>query len=377
MQVDLVVIGAGLAGSCIAAAAARQGYQVVLVERRQGSQHKVCGEFLSPEAQASLAALGLHATVAALAPAEITKALLVSRHGLRLPIALAGTAWGVSRRALDAALSDAAGAAGAQVQEGVTALAVEHGSDGYTATVRNAEGEHSTLEARAVIGAYGRHTSPTLRPRVHAVGSASTHVGVKCHYSGVNIGPEVRLFLFDGGYIGLSPIENGHANLCLLATQDAFRRAGASIAGMFAAAICGNPRLANDLAGGTLVAGSEVAVAPVDTGLVPAIWDEYARVGDAVAMIPPLCGDGMAMAIRSAELCAPLALDFLAGRSSLADWEQAYRTAWQSELSGPLRTGRRLQAMLSLPWANDGLLGAGKLLPAAAERLMLATRVRP
>src|SRR5690349_22682761 len=99
---DLVIIGAGVAGSSLAAALASRGWDVVLLERRQLPHHKVCGEFLSPESQASLRTLGLYDTVAALGPSAMTRARLFSPRGFHLQVELPGVAWGVSRFALDA-----------------------------------------------------------------------------------------------------------------------------------------------------------------------------------------------------------------------------------------------------------------------------------
>jgi hypothetical protein len=94
-------------------------------------------------------------------------------------------------------------------------------------------------------------------------------------------------------------------------------------------------------------------------------------------MIPPLCGDGMAMAFRSAELCAPLAHDFLAGRLSLTGWEAAYQAAWQAEFGRAVRVGRYLQGLLSLPLLSELVLGLGRLVPPLAETLVRATRSKP
>src|SRR5215470_11350393 len=122
---DVVIIGAGVAGSSLAAALAARGTDVVLLERRSFPHHKVCGEFLSPESQASLRALGLYDTVAALNPAPMTQARLFSRRGVHLQVGLPGVAWGVSRFMLDPALAYAAVRVGAQLREGVTATAVQ------------------------------------------------------------------------------------------------------------------------------------------------------------------------------------------------------------------------------------------------------------
>jgi flavin-dependent dehydrogenase len=180
--------------------------------------------------------------------------------------------------------------------------------------------------------------------------------------------------MFDGGYVGLSPVESGHANLCLLASKAAFGRAGDTARAMLEAAARWNPALAEALAGGEPIPESEVAVAPVDTGRPATPWEGFARVGDAATMIPPLCGDGMAMALRGAELCAPLAHDYLRGRSSLAEWEARYRDAWRAAFEKPVRTGRLLQRMLGAPLLGDALLLAGGLLPGAAQHFVKATR---
>jgi len=336
----------------------------------------VCGEFLSPESQASLRALGLYDTVAALKPATMTQAHLFSRRGLRLQVKLPGVAWGVSRFALDAALALAAARAGAQVREGITATTVQSITAGYEVAIRDGRGEPASVRGRAIAAACGRHPLPGLRPHTPEAHSRPTHVGVKCHYEGLVLPPEVRLYLFDGGYAGLCPIEDGRANVALLVTQAAFARAG-SVRAMIDMAATLNPALSRDLIGGRALPESEVAVAPVDTGRPATPWDRFARLGDGAVMIPPLCGDGMAMALRAAELCDRLAHEFLRGERSLASWEANYRASWHREFDRPIRLGRALQSLLGQPGLGDALLGVGVLLPPLSARLVRATRAAP
>jgi flavin-dependent dehydrogenase len=99
-----------------------------------------------------------------------------------------------------------------------------------------------------------------------------------------------------------------------------------------------------------------------------------ACLGDTAVMIPPLCGDGMAMALRSAELCAPLAHDFLRGRLSLAEWQVAYRTIWHAEFDQRVRIGNYLQTILNMPALSDAFIGLGRLAPFLAAALVRATR---
>ena len=59
ISMDIGVIGCGTAGGAAAALLARDGLRPILLEREAGPRHKICGEFLSGEAQSHLAALGL------------------------------------------------------------------------------------------------------------------------------------------------------------------------------------------------------------------------------------------------------------------------------------------------------------------------------
>jgi flavin-dependent dehydrogenase len=372
---DIIIIGAGPAGSGLAHALARRGRDVLLLERDYFPRHKVCGEFLSPESRASLRALGLLDAVAALAPVSIGRAAITARSGLALRVELPGAAWGVSRYALDAALTGAAQNAGVELRAGASAISYHTRADGTAAVRLRAAGGAEEVYARAVVVACGRHPARGLRARP-ARNPERAAVGVKCHVAGTASQSDVELFLFDGGYAGLAPVDGGLVNLCLLATRGALRRAGGEPQALLEAAALWNPALGRRLAGGRVVPGTLLAVAPVDTADPPAPWHGAARLGDAAVMVPPLCGDGMAMALRSAELCAPLADAALGGRIAAGEWEAAYRRAWRREFALRLYAARWLQAALLAPALCDICLGAGVRFPPLARAMVHATRGR-
>ncbi len=374
---DIAIIGAGLAGSSAAAALAQRGWRVALIERRTLPQHRVCGEFLSPEARDSLHVLGLEQTVAALQPAAMHHARLTSPHGTTVHVALPGAAWGISRYDLDYALAQAAVQAGATLLQGATVSDLDVQPAGTTLQYRTPSGSHRLTAHTAIIAA-GRNPLPALRPQCPDAGAAhrTTYVGVKCHYRNIAMPAQVELYLFAGGYTGVGPVAGGRVNVSLLATRAAFQRVGAQPEAMIHATARWNPALATRLAGGTLLPETLVAVAPVDTGKPGVPWDRTARIGDAASMIPPLCGDGMAMALRSAALCVPLADAYLHGRISREQWRTAYARAWQHSFARALWVGRRLQQLLDTPALTDAILHTGKLLPPLARMMVHATRSR-
>jgi 2-polyprenyl-6-methoxyphenol hydroxylase-like FAD-dependent oxidoreductase len=359
-----------------------------LIERDRFPRHKVCGEFLSPEAQQSLHNLGVLPPVTALEPVPLYGATLATGGRATIELPLEAPAWGLSRFVLDEALAGAAQQAGATLWQSATVTTAERSAAGCTLQVRRADGDGRlqtcSVDARALVFACGRHSTAALPPRPD--GSADKHgwrrcVGLKVHYSGVQMEPRVELYLFEGGYVGINPIEGpcDRANVCLLITYAAFQAHDRSLACILETTASRHPTFAARLRGARLLPESECAVAPVDTHRRSTPWDgtlDAPCLGDTAAMIPPLAGDGMAMALRSAELCLEPAHAYLRGEISLTAWEQAYTGAWRREFRARLQLGRALQSALTTPLLGDALARGGRHLPRVAEWMLAGTRGR-
>lgn len=374
---DVAVVGAGIAGSALAAALAQQGWRVVVIERDQLPRHKVCGEFLSPEAQQSLHALGFYPAVQAQQPVPLYAAKLISDKGHALQVPLPGVAWGLSRFTLDATLATAAVNQGAALRSETVVRSYTVTAQGYQLHCRHTAGEE-TISARALIMACGRQSSHQLPPRPQPGDQKQQPwrraVGIKLHLRALPMAAQTELYLFPGGYAGINPVEGGAVNLCALLDYPTFAAAGKGVLPAIQAMRQWNPQLGERLATATPLPATVCVVAGVDTGRRPRPWDEVACVGDTAAMIPPLCGDGMAMALRSAEICAGFAHDFLRGRRTLAAWREAYTEHWRHEFDRRLRVGQGVQWALGVPYLSGGLLWVGRLIPPLASYVVKATR---
>ncbi|CAG7649149.1 NAD(P)/FAD-dependent oxidoreductase [Paenibacillus allorhizosphaerae] len=376
---EVAIIGAGIAGSSLAKALADRGWDTVLFDRKPFPRHKVCGEFLSPESQLMLQLLGLDGPVASLQPSRIHRTRLVLGGGDAIEIPLPGTALGVSRYLLDSALLSAAIDAGVHVQAATAVTSVCPNESGYTietkqGDVRNAYHVRAVIAAWGANGRAGLSSAQRQRPNSEA---DPTYIGVKSHFSGIDMEPVVELYFFEGGYVGVSPIEGGLVNVAALLERKSFRNNEKTIAGWIDAARRRNAKLDRRLANAVPVPGTQAAVAPVDLSRKPLAWGSLPHVGDAALMIPPLCGDGMSMALRSALLCAPLADRYLSGKISLARWQHEYVRSIRREFHGPMQWGRLLHSLLGMPMAPRLLLGAVRLVPGLAYELMKATRLKP
>jgi flavin-dependent dehydrogenase len=176
--VDAAIIGAGLAGSCLAKELADRGWSSLLLDSARFPRHKVCGEFVSPEARSTLLRAGLLEYVEALQPVRIERIRIVLSTGETLDVPLPGAAMGVSRYALDPALHRAVSESGAEVLTGTTVTSIERSDAGFRITAKQgrhkpeqaAEAEGSAAhsddskewQAKVVIAAWGANRRPVV-----------------------------------------------------------------------------------------------------------------------------------------------------------------------------------------------------------------------
>ena len=337
---EIVIAGGGLAGGAAAALLAQGGKRPLLVERSGGDHDKVCGEFLSTEAQAHLAALGLD--VARLGGARIDRVRLVA--GTRVVEAkLPFTALGLTRRRLDAALLDHAAAAGAKVERGVTVRSI----DG-TALVTSAGG----LTPATLLLATGKHDVRGAKRDTR--GTLDHLIGFKQYYrpgaaalralAGV-----IEIVLFDGGYAGLQRVEDGLVNLCLLVDRARFDAAGSGDS--LLADLLREPHLARRLGQAVPLLDRPLTISGVPYGFVHRGGNDglscaVFRLGDQAGVIPSFSGDGMSIALHSARLAAAAVLEGASAAAYHARFRgdvaaQIGRATWLQR-AGESTAGRRL-----------------------------------
>lgn len=370
---DVAIIGAGLAGSAAATLLADRGWRVALFERHRYPHDKVCGEFLSPETEPIFRRLAVWSELEALHPPRLTEVLITAPDGASFRARLPGGATGLSRLRLDPLLAARAVRAGADFRDGTPVISVAGSLDeGFALTLRSTDGREHTLRARAVLGAWGKRATldrALARPffRRH-----HPFLALKAHHVKVQTGPRVELHGFDGGYVGLAAIEDGRTNICLLATEAAFAAAGRTPDGLFKQMARQNPTIAGRLSGAERV-GDLLAVSQIPFGPKSPVEHDILMLGDSAESISPLAGDGMAMALRSAELVAPLVHDFLETGDAGA-LMAGYSSAWTHEFRTRLRLGRLIQPLFLRPHLLSLGLRLVRLVPPLGTHLILATR---
>ena len=374
MDCDVLVIGAGPGGCAVAHTLRRAGWRVILAERRTYPVDKLCGEFLSPEGLESLARMGLATPLEGGDFPSIDKVLLSSVAGRCRQERLPTAGLGCSRRFLDQLLLECGRSIGVEVVEGLRIRTVEGDFERGFRLQGVGPGGAQQFSARLVVGAYGK-SGGLKRPSVQDRSRKSKGLmALKLHLRGGELAGRVELHSFPGGYAGLCQVEGGRVNLCLLTRVAAFREAGGH-PGRFAEKIMRqNPllgrrleELAPDWEGVLALGNLEFGRFRLESGGV-------VRVGDAAVSISPLCGDGMAMALRAAELLSPTADEFLAGQCSGTELVGIYQRCWQKEFRLRLHLGRLLQNVLLRSGWTRAALATLDYIPGLGQGLIRWTR---
>ena len=222
---------------------------------------------------------------------------------------------------------------------GVTVRLLERDRDSWIAAL----GDGGRIESPAVVLATGKHD---LRGQCRPWRGARPFIGFKMHCwlradQAAALGDAVELFLYDGGYAGLQPIETGAANLCFITTAESIRGGSDAWTAAVAQLRRAAPTLAIRLRDVRLLWPRPASIARVPYGYFcadHAAADGLYRVGDQAAVIPSFTGEGVAIALRSARLAAAAVL--------AGDGAERYAAALRSELLGPLRRSGLIAAAI-------------------------------
>ena len=360
---DSLILGGGLAGAMAALHLSRAGRRTLLIEKEKSAHHKVCGEFLSPEAVGYLREAGVDPVHLGAVPINNLR-LSVGRRTVetRLPF----TAMSLSRSALDEASLARAAEAGCVIRRGVAVDKLEAAGQHWTAHLATGE----SMTAPSAFLATGKHD---LRGWPRSNGLQSDLVGFKLHFRLVPhqtrvLRDTMELFLFRGGYGGLALVENQVANLCLVVRKPVLRKLGGWPA-LLTALLAENRRIRQSLDRAQPLWDRPLAVSSIPYGHLgsnigsPTLWP----LGDQIAVIPSFTGDGMSIALHSAALAASM---HLAGAAS---------PDYQRSLTGQLGRSMKLSTALSracvhpIPRAAAPL--ALSLFPQAMAWIAAATRI--
>lgn len=337
---DVVVVGAGPAGSTAARVAAQRGLSVLLLEKRQeigspvrcaeGIAHDPLAAFVEPDPR-WIAAVVTRERIITVQEGQERESLFAE----------GGLGYVLERRLFDRALAEKAVEAGARILVKTAAVGLIREDGVVRGVVAEWGGERLQIEARIVIGADGVESRVArwaglpllLRGR-------ETLVCAQYLLTGIEVEPDCCTYVLGdevapGGYAWVFPKGEGRANVGLGVRGDLAERPALEYLTRFVEA---RPSLAQG-SPVTLIAGN------VPIGLPPRriVTDGCMIVGDAAHQAEPITGGGIANAMLAGQYAAEVAAQAIGAGDASAQALEAYPRRWGTTRGRQMARNLRLR----------------------------------
>jgi flavin-dependent dehydrogenase len=372
MTHDVVVIGAGPAGSCAALALARQGRVVALIEKARFPRRKVCGEFISAPNICLLDRLGVGDAWREQAGPDVRRVgLFAGERSVTAAMPRAGHGYGraLGRDTFDDLLLTSARDAGAEVFQPFRATDIV--ADANASVVRIASRDRELeLRAPVVIAAHGSWEPGGLPSHLPKRNHPSDLLGFKAHFRHSALPADLMpLLVFPGGYGGMVMADNGRLSLSCCIRRDRLAEIRQAHGGSAAEAvhrhIMASCKGVREAIGHASLDGQWLAAGPIRPGIRPRFADGVFRAGNCAGESHPIIAEGISMALQSGWLLAAAlaGVDFR-DRTALEAAAKLYSAAWLRQFSTRIHAAAAFAAIALSPAGAQAMGPLVDLLPA-------------
>ena len=332
---DVIIIGGGIAGLTNAIHLSKFKQSVLLIEKNTYPKHKVCGEYISNEVIPYLNFLGIDPIKQG--AKKITKVQISTTKGSTITGELPLGGFGMSRFFLDNMLLKKALSNGVKVLKD-SVISIDYKNDIFLVKTKNSK----SYECKITIGAFGKRSELDQKMEREFIKNKSPYLAVKHHVKGNFPDNMIGLHNFNGGYCGVSKVENNSINICYITDYGSFKKFK-NISNFQKKVVYKNKHLKKIFEQSTFIFEKPLTISQISFETKRPVENHIIMCGDTAGMIHPLCGNGMGMAITSSKLASNLILQFLNGEIKTREYlEKKYIKNWNKEFKQRLLIGHFL-----------------------------------
>ena len=340
MRHDVIVCGAGPAGSACAAFCASAGLKTLLLEKAKFPRDKVCGDCINPSCWPVLGRIGVAERVLGLPHSKLAEVEFISIGGRSTIFPMHPSARGeiaVKRSHFDELLRRRAAECGAEVREETAVTAIKPGWEIHAGDEK--------FESEFLVAADGRN-STVARLLSVLPSAAKERVALQTHIAAPRgFGERVTLRFLRQGYCGVASVGEGELNLCLVSRPREIPALKAWAENHFAISPAQNWR----------------SIAPLARRAVAPAHGRLLLIGDAARVVEPFTGEGIFYALASSELAAK----HVCGELSVAEFTREHARLYH----GRLWVNQLAKAAVLHPRLGSAMLGLLRWHPPALRFL--------
>ena len=367
---DVIIVGGGLAGLTSAIHLSKFNKKVLLIEKNRYPKHKVCGEYISNEVLPYLNSLGIYPLKEGAKKISKVQISTVKSNLIHGDLPLGG--FGMSRYSLDNLMANKA------ISNGVTIVkdsvdSVDFEEESFTVQTNKS----GIFYSKITIGAFGKRSALDVKMNRKFIQKKSPYLAVKTHVKGDFPENLVGLHNFKGGYCGVSKVENDSINLCYITSYSSFQK-HKNLTEFQEKVVFKNKYLQKIFKESKAVFEKPLTISQISFETKKPVEEHLIMCGDTAGMIHPLCGNGMGMAITSAQLASKRILQFLNGEIKTRDsLEKLYIRDWNKEFKMRLRIGHLIAWLFRNQIISEIAYSILKMIPSMLPKIIQITHGKP
>jgi menaquinone-9 beta-reductase len=331
----VIIIGGGLAGLSLSILLARSDIPVLVLEKESYPRQKVCGEYIAMESYDFLSKLGLPLKDMELPNIDTLNLTFPGnkKASCRLPVG----GFGISRYTLDKMLADIAIKEGVELVTSERVLSINKSQTTVTAQKNN------TYSGKLIIGAFGRVSG--LDKTLNRKQSGASYIGVKYHVHADLPENLIEIHAFPGGYCGISKVDQDKYCMCYLVKSEKLKAVKGDIDTLEQEVLGKNEQLKSYFSDFEKVT-ERVTTSQFSFSYKESHQGNLLFSGDAAGFIPPITGNGMSLAFRSALMLSKEIIPYYRGKVSKEVLISSYSNYGNKYLRKRITKGNFLQELL-------------------------------
>lgn len=347
-KTDIVIVGGGPAGSTTALYLSQLGFDITVIEKKKFPRETLCGEFLSKEVVEVMKDLNIFQDFLSLKPNSLNSFRAIDESGIELRSALKFDAYAMKRSVFDSFLLDKARARNVKVIQPAEVISITKTKSGFISEIVDENSRNYNIRSKLVIAAYGKQNILDKKLERDFISKKSNLNGVKFHFPITllkdSFRDEIRIYTDDELYCGMNQVNENEITVCFLENR---KQSKIPSRERLIEVIKANKHFQNIF--------KEEAINYIKTTVIygtgniyfgrrEVIENEIIMVGDAARIISPLAGDGIGMAMETAQiLYSILSKNNI---SNIGKIFSEYQKQYEKVFSKRLKTARVIQNII-------------------------------